>query len=221
MQPVMDAKVLVEAVGEDDLPVQNATTRWVSSHPECVPAGLTLSDDRGMIAHEIAHGTHKLVVTAPERMVVEQDVVLVPGDDKVIRIRLGTSKIVVEKEQIRILEKVQFETAKAVIRPESFGLLDEVAAVILANPDLGRVEVAGHTDDRGSDAYNQKLSEDRARSVAEYLQGKGIDPGRLVSVGYGETRPLETNRTESGREANRRVEFNLIDQIEPSQEKTP
>ncbi|MCA9494241.1 MAG: OmpA family protein [Myxococcales bacterium] len=217
----MDAKVLVEAVGEDDLPVQNATSRWVSANPECVPTGLTLSDDRGMIAHEIAHGTHKLVVTAPERMVVEQDVVLVPGDDKVIRVRLGTSKIVVEKEQIRILEKVQFETAKAVIRPESFGLLDEVAAVILANPDLGRVEVAGHTDDRGSDAYNQKLSEDRARSVAEYLAGKGIDPARLVSVGYGETRPLETNRTTTGREANRRVEFNLIDQIEQNEETTP
>ena len=128
-----------------------------------------------------------------------------------IEVQLGVARIQVEKKQIKILEKVQFETGKAVIKPESFGLLNEVAAVVITNPDLGRVEVAGHTDNRGSDSYNQKLSEKRAEAVRTYLIEQGIAAERLLAVGYGETRPIDTNRTPEGREINRRVEFNLID----------
>ena len=119
-----------------------------------------------------------------------------------------------EQKQIKILEKVQFEFGKAVIKPDSFDLLNQVAAVIVTNPDVGRVEVAGHTDNKGSDEFNQTLSEDRANSVREYLVAHGVAAERLISKGYGETRPLDTNKTEAGREVNRRVEFNLIDQVE-------
>ena len=122
---------------------------------------------------------------------------------------------VLERTRIAILDKVFFAFNKATILPESFQLLDDVAAVIAAHPEVGRVQVEGHTDDKGNDAYNLKLSQSRADAVKLYLVNRGIPAERLVAVGFGETRPIETNQTEDGRSANRRVEFNLIDQVEP------
>ena len=69
------------------------------------------------------------------------------------------------------------------------------------------IEVQGHTDDRGNDSHNMTLSDARAQSVREYLIAQGIDAARLTARGYGETTPIESNRTASGRAANRRVEF--------------
>ncbi len=230
LRPVLDARVTLEVVGPSDAPIPGATARWGSTQPDCVPVGEQVTDGRGVVPSELSAGKHHLVVTAVGYTISEQDVELLKGDDRTLRVQLGASKVVFEKKQIRILEKVQFETAKAVIRPESFALLDEVAKVIVDHPDAGRVEVAGHTDDRGSDTYNQKLSDDRAKSVMKYLIEKAhVDAARLVAAGYGETRPVATNKTESGREANRRVEFNLTDQaqveppVEPSkiEEKKP
>lgn len=219
LQPLYDAKVQVEVVGSDDAPLPGAQVTWQSAAPECAPAGIGLVDSTGRLVQDLASGLHVIVVTAPEHNVATQPVEFLPGDDKLVRIKLGASKVVMEKKRIKILEKVQFEFGKAVIKPDSFDLLDQVAAVIITNPDVGRVEVSGHTDNKGSDEFNQKLSEDRANSVREYLATHGVAPERLISVGYGETRPLDTNKTEAGREVNRRVEFNLIDQVEePTQE---
>ncbi|MGH8311072.1 MAG: OmpA family protein, partial [Steroidobacteraceae bacterium] len=71
------------------------------------------------------------------------------------------------------------------------------------------VEVAGHTDSTGEDAYNQALSERRARTVAQYLTSKGVIDQRIITVGAGETRPVSNNGTPEGRQANRRVELTL------------
>lgn len=114
--------------------------------------------------------------------------------------------VVVTDTHIKITQKVHFETAKAVIRPDSYGLLSTVAQVLRDYPNI-RVEVQGHTDSRGSDSYNLRLSEERAAAVREYLISQGIAPNRMTSRGYGEERPIEANRTRSGRAANRRVEF--------------
>jgi OOP family OmpA-OmpF porin len=72
------------------------------------------------------------------------------------------------------------------------------------------IEIAGHTDDVGSEAYNQKLSENRAQSVATYIIEHGIDTSRLNAVGYGESRPIAFNSDEEGRQKNRRVEFKVL-----------
>ncbi|MCB9780485.1 MAG: OmpA family protein [Alphaproteobacteria bacterium] len=118
-------------------------------------------------------------------------------------------KVVITKKQIEILEKVKFATGKATIDPASFGVLDEVAQVILDNPD-SRVRVEGHTDNEGDDAFNLKLSQERADSVRAYLIEKGVAPERLDAKGYGETKPIDTNRTDAGRANNRRVEFHIL-----------
>ena len=134
-------------------------------------------------------------------VILETDPVRPPPD--VSRVRLEANRIV-------ILEKVHFATNKDVILDRSFELLKQVASVLEANPRVERVRVEGHTDDRGDDAFNMDLSRRRANNVRAFLIAEGIAPERLEAEGYGETRPMDTNATEAGRENNRRVEFNIV-----------
>ncbi|MEM1028761.1 MAG: OmpA family protein [Myxococcota bacterium] len=117
----------------------------------------------------------------------------------------------IDDSGIVIIEKVFFRTSSAEILPKSFAVLDNVAQVINAHPEVGRVQVEGHTDARGSAAYNKGLSQRRANSVLEYLVRKGVDRKRLVAVGFGPDRPIATNDTEDGRSKNRRVDFTFPD----------
>ena len=96
------------------------------------------------------------------------------------------------------------------IRPVSYPIVDDVADLLRRNPQIRRVRVEGHTDWIGSDAYNQKLSENRARAVRDYLIQKGVEPSRLEAVGYGESRPVADNNTVQGRARNRRTEFTVL-----------
>jgi OOP family OmpA-OmpF porin len=105
---------------------------------------------------------------------------------------------------------VYFDTDKATLRPEAAPLLDEAAAVLRNNPDLF-VCVGGHTDSRGSEAYNQKLSERRARSVYDALVQRGANPLHLHPTGFGELRPRVPNTTRANLQLNRRVELNVIE----------
>ncbi len=111
--------------------------------------------------------------------------------------------------QLVILEPVYFMTAKDIIEARSYKLLDNVAAVLRAQPRL-RVQVEGHTDDVGNPVYNKELSRSRAAAVVHYLVAKGVEPARLRSVGYGEERPIADNKTPAGRAANRRVAFVIL-----------
>ena len=113
--------------------------------------------------------------------------------------------------KIEILEKVQFETGSADILEESFALLDEVADIIERNPGITKIRVEGHTDSKGRKRSNKRLSQKRADAVREYLIDKGIDGGRLVAKGYGQTKPIASNKTDEGRAENRRVEFNILE----------
>lgn len=110
------------------------------------------------------------------------------------------------------LRGVNFDFDKSTLRPDAVAILNEAVGILQRYPDL-RVEVAGHTDLCGTDAYNQSLSERRARAVYDYLTSNGIDAGRLVGpTGYGESRPLEqTEQTLPGckSETNRRTELNI------------
>ncbi len=113
-------------------------------------------------------------------------------------------------QRLEILENVFFQTNQAVIERRSYPLLENVATVLKGQPAI-RVRVEGHTDDRGNDAYNKKLSQRRADAVAKFLVGRGIDNGRLEAVGFGEEQPLGDNTTPEGRATNRRVVFTIIE----------
>jgi len=114
----------------------------------------------------------------------------------------------VVKEKL-VLRGVTFDFDKATLRADARAVLDEAARTLSARPTV-RVSVEGHTDDKGSDAYNARLSERRAQAVADYLAKAGIASARLESHGFGESRPVADNTTEDGRARNRRVELRII-----------
>jgi outer membrane protein OmpA-like peptidoglycan-associated protein len=122
----------------------------------------------------------------------------------------GKQKAFIEGDKIVILDKVYFATNKDIILPKSFSLLRQVAAVLKANPQVELLRVEGHTDDQGKDAANLDLSQRRASNVRSFLIHEGIAGERLDPMGYGETKPVDTNKTAAGRENNRRVEFNIL-----------
>ncbi len=109
-----------------------------------------------------------------------------------------------------VLEDCNFETGKAILETESYGVLDELVAFLNRKEDV-RIEIGGHTDNVGSKASNLKLSEDRANMVMTYLIGKGISPSRLEAKGYGMSVPVAENTTEEGRAQNRRTEVKILE----------
>jgi len=123
----------------------------------------------------------------------------------------GETKVRITTTKIEILDKVFFETGKATIRNRSFNLLSQVASLLRANPQVTKLRVEGHTDNRGGDELNQRLSQERAESVRQYLMAQGIPETRLEAVGYGPSKPVADNKTEAGRDQNRRVEFTIIE----------
>jgi len=115
-----------------------------------------------------------------------------------------------DKAKVELAVKaVQFETGKAVLLPQSKKVLDDVAAVLIKYPEY-HLNISGHTDNTGSAAVNQKLSEDRAKACYDYLVSKGVAANHLTHAGYGQTKPVADNKTAEGRAANRRTEFDLM-----------
>lgn len=104
---------------------------------------------------------------------------------------------------------VTFATNSSDLSPAFFDVLNSVGKV-LGEFDKTVVEVAGHTDSTGTDAYNQSLSERRAGAVASYLGGRGVISQRVITVGMGESRPIADNSSDAGRQANRRVEITMV-----------
>ena len=119
-------------------------------------------------------------------------------------------RVILTGTKIEILDKVFFEYNKDIIKSESFPILDAVAATLEGNPDIQLIEVQGHTDEQGNDAYNLDLSRRRAASVRRYLLEKGIAEDRLESQGYGETQPLDNRKNQAAYAKNRRVEFLIL-----------
>ncbi|WP_224364414.1 OmpA family protein [Hyalangium versicolor] len=115
--------------------------------------------------------------------------------------------VAIEKDRLQIKERVYFDSDNAKIQSRSFKLLDQVAKVVLEHPELEKVWIEGHTDERGSNDYNSELSQRRAEAVRDYLIKKGVSPKRLEAKGMGRSLPVAPNTTEQGRAANRRVEF--------------
>lgn len=116
----------------------------------------------------------------------------------------------IEDEKLSLKDAINFETGKDTILPRSNRILDSIATILRANPDIPRVRVEGHTDNVGSAAYNRDLSQRRAQSVVNALVKRGIAAEKLLPVGYGFDRPVASNATAKGRALNRRVEFTIL-----------
>jgi len=119
-------------------------------------------------------------------------------------------RVVVTDTAIEILDMIYFEYDKAIIKPQSYPILDAVAATLQGNPSISLIEIQGHTDERGDDAYNLDLSDRRAHAVEKYLTDKGVDAKRLTAQGYGETQPIDRAHNETAWAKNRRVAFLIL-----------
>ena len=111
--------------------------------------------------------------------------------------------------QLIMASDITFDTGMAQVKPQYYQTLAAVAEV-LREYNKTYVEVSGHTDSQGSTEFNQRLSQDRAYSVANILAQNGVQGGRLIPAGFGETRPIASNATNPGRAQNRRVEIQII-----------
>jgi outer membrane protein OmpA-like peptidoglycan-associated protein len=123
-------------------------------------------------------------------------------------------KVSVKKKSIELREKIHFEFGNANIMQKSHRILNQVAATLRQHPEISKIRVEGHTDDRGPSSYNKSLSQRRAQSVVNYLVGQDISSDRLVAEGFGEDKPIASNNTEEGRSINRRVEMVIIERAE-------
>ena len=127
-----------------------------------------------------------------------------------VQVSLARPRIEVTKNKINLKEKVFFDTGKSTIKVESHPLLDEVADVLLATPEILKIRVEGHTDSRGGDLDNLKLSQARAEAVVKYLVAQGVDGERMQAVGFGEQQPIDKADNADAWEKNRRVEVFIL-----------
>lgn len=165
---------------------------------------------RGVLSVEVSPGTYildgragtynqgQLAVTVPNGAPVGADLILVKQQDV---------KIVVTRDRIDLKDKVNFETASAKIKPQSFDLLDQAVQILRDYPEIALMRIEGHTDSRGSDTDNLALSKARAASVLQYFVEHGINASRLSSQGFGEARPLDPVDNDAAWAKNRRVDF--------------
>jgi OOP family OmpA-OmpF porin len=122
-------------------------------------------------------------------------------------------RVELRDNKIEFKEKIQFEVNKATIKEESFSLLHDIADVIKQNAQVKKISIEGHASADGDAKFNKKLSEDRAKSVMDYIVKKeAVDAARLTARGWGSEKPIAPNDTEEGREKNRRVEFLVVEQ---------
>jgi len=130
-----------------------------------------------------------------------------PGTAAAMRVdAAGCPILFTEAKTPVVLRGVTFETGRSALHPDSYTILDIVAASLIANPGIN-IEIAGHTDATGAPTTNTRLSQSRAEAVRAYLASKGVAPERMVARGYGPTQPVAPNTTAAGRALNRRVEL--------------
>jgi len=207
--PILDSDVTFLVVDTDDKLIENATVQWVAGPTGCAPLEV-LELPLGKGEATIGEGEFEVAGTAAGYETRLVKLSAEPGQTQEVRIQLAPSRLELDGDEIRILEKVHFETNSHVIKPVSYSLLAEVAATIVAHPEFGQVEVAGHADERGPDAYNLELSARRAASVRDHLAKEGVTGSRLTVKGYGEEQPLVDESSEAAWSENRRVQFSIL-----------
>ena len=175
------------------------------------------SDGSGRFqADELPPGTYQVRVDSERHLIKLAEITVVARETINPEITLfkrpRRSLVRVTRRAIIIRRQINFATNSDEILERSFPLMEEIADVLIRNPQITRVEIQGHTDNRGGRDHNQELSQRRADAVRAWLITHGVAPERLEAIGYGQTRPLVPNITSSNRARNRRVQFMVVEQ---------
>lgn len=202
----VEIPVTVRTQREDGSPV-DAVVQWVG--PGDVDE--LRSGEDGAAEAMLRPGDWQVVATAGDLAGDARLKVGLADEPRPIELVLKPTRAVLQGEAVVIGEMVQFDFGQATLRPDSGAVLDEVARVLVALPNVVRLEVQGHTDTIGAIAVNQSLSQARAEAVVQALVARGVPQEKLVPVGYGPTRPIGANDTDEGRAKNRRVQFEIVE----------
>jgi outer membrane protein OmpA-like peptidoglycan-associated protein len=209
-KPPREAKITIKLSDDKGAPILGAVAKLSG------PVAKDAQPEGEALMAKVPAGDYTVSVDAPGFLARDKQITVAPATDQVVDLQLRKrppeSHVTITKDQIVIKGTIHFGTNNAIILPDGQQLLDEVVDVLAKNPQIRRVSVEGHTDNRGPSERNMKLSKDRAASVVEYLVKQGISPDRLASEGFGATRPLVPNLTPANRAKNRRVEFRILDQ---------
>ncbi len=208
----------------EKLPPETGDCRGVVKNAEGTPLTATFTPEEGVSAQAfvtdpitgefsttLPPGKYKFKVQAENYLPSTVDCDVTPGQKTELgQITMEKPKeAVVVENKIILPDAIYFEFGSAKIREDSFGILDQVSGILTESKDFKGLQVEGHTDYIGSDESNQKLSENRAKSVRTYLIKKGVPAKKIKALGFGESKPIATNSTPQGRAENRRVEFNI------------
>lgn len=190
-------------------PIAGARVRYSGAN-----SGEFVVREDGTFSEEVPAGAYTVAAYAETFRTAGKDVNL-PGNGEVtveITLRPAEESLVeVSAEEIRIQERIFFETGAAVLLARSHNVLDQVASVLLENPQIRRLQVEGHTDDVGAAEANLTLSQERAEAVRAYLMSQGISGNRITAKGFGSQVPLLPNTSNRNRSMNRRVEFKIVE----------
>ena len=172
-----------------------------------IDGDLTVPVRRGEPSLELEEGEHHLLIHKPGHVPVELDVDVLLDEERSARVQLFPDYVSLQEDTLLLTHPVDFESGTAVLTPRGEEILDQVAEVLLENPDITMVRIEGHTDNVGPDEANLELSQMRADTVRAELIVRGVLGRRMYAVGFGEDYPIADNGTEEGRRENRRVSF--------------
>jgi outer membrane protein OmpA-like peptidoglycan-associated protein len=213
LTPKPRAGALTGAVqGPDGTPVAGARVELSGPTPQSL---VTDAVGRFEVA-AISAGSYAVRVDAEGFLLRLQTVDIAAGQTATLSVALEhkpkQAQVELTKQEVRIKKQIFFTKSSAEISEKSHELVNEIADVLLRNPQVRLVEIQGHTDSTGNSEVNRDLSQRRADAVRQYLISAGVASERLVSKGYGDTRPLLPNLTDRNRAANRRVQFIIKEQ---------
>jgi outer membrane protein OmpA-like peptidoglycan-associated protein len=198
------------------LPI-GAAVRLTSSTGAIVDAEI---EGVGVFNARLPNGDYSLEVLADGYLARQRTLTVAAGQlqslDLVLAKKPAVSHVTLATDEIRLKGTIHFGTDNSDIRPDSQQLLDEVADVLIRNPQIKKLRIEGHTDGRGDAAMNMTLSKARANTVAAYLIRLGIDSSRIESEGYGSLQPLVPSLSASNRARNRRVAFKILETTPPT-----
>ena len=166
-----------------------------------------ISDETGQFQILLPKGTAYSMYFPEYKENADEQSLSIPAKEGLFNIEMKIFKPKITYKEKYVLN-VLYETGKAKLLSNSYPYLDSLYNKLKANPDL-EIEIAGHTDNVGSDAFNLQLSQQRAANVKSYLVKKGISSSRIAAKGYGELEPVADNSTEAGRQRNRRTEVRV------------
>lgn len=204
-QEVAHAKVRVTDF--DDNPISGAEIQFFDTDRDKTLKAVSKED--GTFEIDLEQGIYNIRLKSVGKT---RDYQLIEIPELKGREQYGTVQIMIqyEEESTFTLSNLHFETNKSVIKQDSYEELDELVDYLKRKPEL-KIEIAGHTDNDGSEAANMVLSQDRADAVKRYLIGKGVSESRLTAKGYGEKKPIADNDSVTGRALNRRTEIHVLE----------